>query len=225
MSSVAPSIFGRIVTGADLEQAIMASLKKWSSTYLSELERQHGMEAGELARVRSWTIAPTLDKFPEDQLPALILWSVGLAPPPDRKAGSVYSARWDMRLGLVCGATTPTRSHELAELYVAAHRALLLNRQSLDGFGANGTEWLDESYDDLPYDEARSLGWGVAQFSVQVDDVQTVYAGPLEPDAPLTPDTAPWPDDPAANTVDVEVDKVAALNGAARREEHDAPRS
>lgn len=212
--SAQPSIFGRIVTGADVEQAALASLKKWSSTYLAELERQHGLAEGELPRVRSWTTSPSLDKFPEDQLPAVVLISVGLAPPPEMTGGSVYNARWLLSIAAVVSTATQEASHRLAELYVAAHRALLLNRQSLDGFGANGTEWADESYDDLPFDDTRTLGFGIAHFIVQVDDVQTKYAGPTAPDAPLTPDdTAPWADWPEAQTVVVELDKVAAVDG------------
>ena len=208
-----PSIFGRIVTGADVEEAAMHTLKLWSSTYLAELERQHGLTAGDLPRVRSWTTAPSFDKWPEDQLPAMVLVSIGLGGPPEKRRSSVYTARWLLSIAAVVSASTQQQSHRLAELYVAAHRALLLNRQSLDGFGADGTDWLEESYDDMPYDDARSLGWGIAHFTVQVDDVQTVHAGPTTPDVPLVPDTDPWPDDPVAELVDSELVKLAADGG------------
>lgn len=211
--STAPSIFGRVVAGSDVEEACMGVLKRWTSTYLSEVERQHGLIAGAIPRPRSWTVAPSLDKYPEDQVPALLLISVGLQPPPSRDAGGVYRARWLMGLGIVFSARTQAESHRIAELYLSALRLTLLQRQSLDGFDSDGTDWLDEQYGPDAYDDARSLGWGTAQFTVEVADVATVYAGPTTPDAPLTDATLPWPDDPTVQTVAVEVAKLAAAGG------------
>jgi hypothetical protein len=214
-----PSIFGRILTGGQVEEACLAVLKRWSSTYIAEVERQVGLTAGELARFRSFTIAPTLDKYPEDQLPALLVISPGTVPPPVRRSGGVHSVSWLIGLGCVCSASTAQLSRRNARIYVAACRAALAQRQSLDGFDSDGIDWLDESYDDLTVDDARSLGWGIAHFSVAVDDVLTTFAGPTTPDEPLAPDTDPWPDDPTAELVEVEL--VKELAGVAGREEEE----
>ena len=45
-----PSIFGRIVSGGDVEQACMHLIRKWFSSFLAEKERQDGIVAGALNR-------------------------------------------------------------------------------------------------------------------------------------------------------------------------------
>jgi hypothetical protein len=209
VSVVEPSIFGAIVTGADVEGWCLETLKQWSPTYLAELERQHGRTAGELQPVRAWVTVPSFDKWPEDQLPAVLLLSVGIAAPPLKRGDGRYRARWQMGLACICSARTQELSHELAMLYLAAHRAILLQRPSLGGHAA-GINWLDENYDDLPLDDLRSLSAGQAIFTVEVEGVVSGDAGPLSPDQPLTPATDPWPDWPTAATVEVTVEGVEA---------------
>lgn len=198
------SIFGRIVTGGDVEAQALRVLKRWSDTYLSELERQHGYERRTFPRVRAWAPAPTFDKWPEDQLPAVLLVSTGIpSPPPKRGGGEAwYRARWLLGLGVVCSARTQAQSHEQAMLYLAAHRMILVQRPSLEGY-ARGTVWVGESYDELEYDDTRSLGAGLAAFEVEVDNVASANAGPLTPDDP------DWPYEPWARVETVEVDVEA----------------
>jgi hypothetical protein len=200
--------FGRIVTAYDVEQWCLATLRKWSSTYLAELERKNGIDVGDLARIRSWRTTPSFDKWPEDQLPAALLLSVGLSEPPLKEAGGVYRARWQMGLACVVSARTEALSRRNAMIYVAAHRALLTQKQSLDGQpGARGVVWQDENYVDLPYDDIRSLCSGQAIFTVEFDDVTTSEKGPVTPDDPL-PIGPPWPSWQQVEEVDVEIDNV-----------------
>jgi hypothetical protein len=201
-----PSIFGRILTGHDVEQWCLDTLKEWSSTYLAELERQNGLTAGSLPRLRSYATAPSFDNWPEDQVPGLVLISVGLAEAPLHSGDGGYQARWQMALGLVVSARTEAESHFLSMLYVAAHRALLLQRPSLGG-RSSGVVWLDEDYAQGTYDDQRSLALGQASFTVGVEDVTNTLAGPTSADTPLTPDTEPWADWPVAETVDTQIQK------------------
>jgi hypothetical protein len=201
------TIFGRIVSGADVETWCADTVRKWMSTYLAEKERQDGMAAGALQRPRAIVTVPSFEKWPEDQLPAIMLISVGLADSPEMHGDGVYTARWDMALACVCSARTEAESHAMAQRYMAALRALFLQRPSLGG-NADGTTWLGESYDSLPYEDTRSLAAGMAQFVVQVEDVSSARAGPLTPDEPLDPDTDPWAEWPLVQESDVEVDVV-----------------
>ena len=201
------TIFGRIVSGYDVEQWVLALLKRWSSTYLSEVERQHGYSAGTLQRVRGWVLAPSFEKWPEDQIPGVLVVSPGLVPPPTRDGDGNYRARWRVDLGCLCSARTQQQSHEQAQLFLAAHKAIVAQRPSLEGH-ADGVTWLDESYSVLDYDDTRSLYAGYATLTVEVDDVLTTLAGPVTPDDPLPLDTDPWPLWPEAVTVDVDVDNV-----------------
>ena len=199
------TIFGRVVTGHDVEQRVIALLRRWSGTYIAEVERQHGVEAGTLSRVRGWSLGPSFDKWPEDQVPGLLVVSPGLVPPPLKSGDGQYRARWRIDVGVLCSARTQKQSHEQAMLMVAAHRAIVTQRPSLEGF-ALGSQWIDESYDALDFDDTRSLYAGTASFVIEVDDVTTTLAGPTTPDDPLDPDTDPWPLYPTVETVDVEID-------------------
>lgn len=200
------SIFQRVVTGDDVERWIVETLRTWSGTYLAELERQHSIPAGTLARPRAWVTTSSFDKFPEDQLPAVMVVSVGLSENPLRN-GDRFRARWEVHVACICSARRPDEAHRLAMLYLAAHRAILVQRPSLGG-RARGVDWLDEDYEPIPFDDTRSLAGGEAVFSVEVDDVVSTNAGPVTPDEPLDPETDPWPDWPIVETVDVSTENV-----------------
>jgi len=206
VSAAAPSIFGRIVTGDDVEQWCLETLRRWSSTYIAEVERQHGLEPGKVARIRAWVTGPSFDKWPEDQVPAVVLQSVGTAAQPLKDGQGRHRARFLMQLDCIAAARTQAETHTLSMLYAAAHRALLLQRPSLEG-RAFGLRWLGDDYTQLPYDDVRSIAAAQGTFEVEVDDVVTSGAGPTTPDDPLVPDTDPWPGWPTAETADVVVTK------------------
>jgi hypothetical protein len=195
------SIFGRIVTGDDVETWCLDLFRRWTGTYLSEVERQHGLAAGFWARPRGFVRVLSFDKWPEDQLPVVMLVSTGVANPPERRGDGVYYARWIMGLGVLCSARSEQETHDMARHYIAAIRALVSQRPSLEGL-AQGVKWMDESYTPLPYDDSRSLCAGQAIFQVDVDDVTTTLAGPATPDDPLEPDTDPWAVWPTVQTHD-----------------------
>src|SRR5215831_14296205 len=108
----AETLFGRIVTGWDVEQWVLDVLKRWSRTYLSEVERQHGYVACTHPAVRGWAYGPTFDKWPEDQLPGVLVVCPGIAPPPRRDGEGIFSARWNVQIGVCCTASTQAKSHE-----------------------------------------------------------------------------------------------------------------
>jgi len=205
------SIFGRIVSGGDIEQWCIALTRTWIDTYLSEVERQHDFVAGTLQRPRAYVTAPTLDKWPEDQLPAIIFVSVGLAEAPLKSGDGRYRARWDMGLACVCSARRQEESRAAAMTYMAALRALFVQRPSLDQH-ANGTTWEGETYDDIDYDDVRSLSAGVAHFVVEVYDVVSANAGPVTPDAPRDDPHEPYPMWPQVLTTDVDVEVVEVID-------------
>ena len=210
--SSSSTIFGPIVTGGDVETWAMNLLRKWFSTYLAEVERQHGYSGHDLPRPKGWAIGPTWDKWPEDQLPAVIVSSRGVPVPPAKNGDRGYRARWLLDPGVICSARTQAETHALAMLYGAAVRALVIQRPSLDGH-AEAADWIAESYDDLGYDDTRSL-YAVRQtFSVEVLDVTFGNAGPTEPDVPLEPDdTLPWPPWQEVATVAITVEQNTVDN-------------
>jgi hypothetical protein len=199
------SIFGPIVTGYDLEVWTLQLCRKWFGTYLSEMERQHGLTAGTFKRPLSYTVAPSFDKFPEDQLPAIVLVSAGLAEQPAKQGDGNMHGRWDLLAGGIVSARRQDEAHAMAQFYCGALRWLLIQRPSLDGH-AQGVVWMDEDYTMLEFDETRSLAAGVARFTVEVENVSNAKAGPLTPEEPLDPDTLPWPPWQTVDDVIVEVE-------------------
>jgi hypothetical protein len=140
------SAIGTIVTGRDVELAVLRFLKRWAGAYLAECERQRGFAPGALPRIRTWTIANEFETWPEDQLPCLLLVSPGLAEAPMPDGAGVYRAKFTLGLAVIVSARTGDETAALAKLYCAAMRAAILQHQSLEGF-ATGVEWIDENYD------------------------------------------------------------------------------
>lgn len=200
-----PTIFGRMLTAHDVEQWVLTFLRRWSGTYIAEAERQHGYTAGDLQRVRGWGVTPSFDKWPEDQLPAVLVVSPGLIPPPVRAGDGVWRATWRIEIGCICSARTREKSHELAALYVQAHTDAIVQHPSLEGHAA-GVDWLDLTLNQLDFDDTRSLYAGTSVFAVEVDNVVTDFGGPATPNDPLEPETDPWPLWPTVETVDVDVE-------------------
>lgn len=207
-ASLATTIFDRIVIGSDVENWMLAHLQKWSATYLAEAERQHGIAAGTYQRVRQWTIASAFEKWPEDQLPAVVLVSPGLAERPLKNGAGVYRARWSIGVSCICSAATMKAAHDMAMVFVGAHRTLLEQKPKLAD-GVRAIDWLDERYDDLAFDDTRALYAGQVTTTVEVDDVLNASAGPVTPSEPIQPTTDPYPLWPRVQVVDVDVERHA----------------
>ena len=221
LAPAADTIFGRIVTGADVEDWVIACLQKWSDTYLAEIARQHGLPETALPRVRAWVPTFSYDKWPEDQLPAVFVLSTGTSERPSRSGDGSYYVRWTVQLGVLCTANTQEAASKLAWLYVAAHRMLLDQRSSLDGV-VDGTVWIGEGDMPLSYDDTRTLAGRVCTFTVDVDNAGNANAGPVTPDEPLVPPTGPWPPWSTVQVVEIDIQNQRvdqALPAPTREEE------
>jgi hypothetical protein len=214
MSNLAPfaSAIGPIVTGAEVEQAALDVLRRWSSTYLAHLEVQHGLEPGALPRLRAWTTAPEFEKWPEDQLPAVLLVSPGISEEPLPDGAGYYRVRFSLGVAVIVSAASLADTARLAKWYGAVMRTILLQHQSLEGF-AGGITWVDENYDDVPSEDTRTLGASQSIFAVEVRGFARRWNGPAtpfrlpgdDPDGPPSepPPLGPMPDDPIIETVEV----------------------
>lgn len=174
-------VFGEILHGGQVEQAALDILRAWTPTYINEMCRQTGRDVGSLPYVRSWTVVNDFEKWPEDQLPCVLVISPGLAEPPTREGDGTYSARWALGTGVIVSSRSQEETNEYAKLYSAAIRAALLQNGSLAGF-AEGTWWEDERYNDLPSEDGRSLAAGQNLFTVEVRGVLASKEGPGTPD-------------------------------------------
>jgi hypothetical protein len=202
------TIFGRIVHDGQVEQAAMQTLQKWLPTYIAELERQTGRDRGSLPTPRAWRTANVsvneLATWPEDQLPALLVVSPGLADRPEL-IGGVYTGHWALGVAVITSARDKETTGTLAKLYGAAIRAVLVQHPTLEGFAAH-IDWVDDNLDEVPHERQRTLGAAINVFEITVDDVLTVAGGPIEPDPKPDP-TEPYDPLGTVDTVTVTVEQ------------------
>src|SRR5262245_7939817 len=100
------TIFRRILTTHEVETRAIPGLTKWVPTYPAELERQTEREPGSLPVPRAWTTATSFDKWPEDQLPAVLVISPGLLEPPNGEGDGSYRAKYSLGIGVITSART-----------------------------------------------------------------------------------------------------------------------
>ena len=199
-----PVELGPVITGADVEAGVYRCLRSWLPLYLRHVEELKGEPEDTLGPVRGWHTAGELDKWPEDQLPAVIIVSPGLREEPDKDGSGFYRARWLVAVALLVSARTEARTRQLCHLYAAAIRSCVLQTLVLQD-EPEAVYWRDESYDDLEPEAARSLSLAQLFFDVDVSDVAVDALGrgygPIGPDP--DPDYPPWPD-----VVDADLDVV-----------------
>lgn len=177
------SVFGAIVTGYEVEQGVISHLQNWMPTYLAEMERVTEREPETLPQPRSWTTVPRqADKWPEDQLPAVLVVSTGLTDEPKNDGDGNTRAIWSIGLAVICSANTEELTHEFAKLYFAALRAAMCQHPAIGGI-AEGTTWKSEDYDQYVLDSRRTMASGFGIFHVEVTNVLDVRAGLLVPPA------------------------------------------
>lgn len=190
---------GRIFTAATLEEAALDQLRRLLSAYGDEVAGQHGMEFP--TAPRSYTAAAQLDKWVEDQLPAVVVVSPGTSGRWEMRDGC-YSAVFGLVVGVYVSASTQKATHDLVRLWPAAVRACLAQTPSLGGL-VTRLEPLAERYDERPAQDRRTLGMGSVAFEARVNEIVNANAGALQAKTP--PDDTPWP---LVQTTDVQVDRL-----------------
>ena len=197
--------FGPMVHASKVEAAARDTLKLWTPTYVAEMERQLGLAPRTLPLIRSWITTTDVDQWAEEALPSCLLLSTGLAETPVKDGRGSYRARFALGLALVVPPLTDdAATDELAKVYTAVLRTVLLQQRSLGGFAA-GVDWEDERYDVLPTAQ-RSLAAGQVVFTVSVDAVVAARTGPRG-----TPPEDPYGPPPPAPEVTSATATVAPL--------------
>jgi hypothetical protein len=213
MTDVALSAFGPMVSGDTVEDYIQRVLERWYPTYLYKTERLTGTPVGTLPLPRSIVRSSEIEKFPEDQLPCLMIGSPGLTDPPEADGGGYYTATWQLNLGIEIAAGPNRRALELARWYTLALRACVIQQQQDPGItdpdlDVARIDWRDERYDVLDSIDDRSVCVGRVEIAVTAANVLQRGLGPLDP---LIPPQPPGPTDPSwptATKVIETVDKV-----------------
>ena len=177
------NLYGAVVTARDVREAVIANLKDWSPAYVGEVSVQSGRLRcgdGALPAFRSYGTATSFSTFPEDQLPACIVVVPGLAETPVRQGDGTYLAEWSVGVGVVVSGKDRESTDDLVRLYSAAVRMAMIQKPSMGGF-AVGSRWIDENYDELAYDDSRTVAAGIVSLGIEVDAVMNAYGGPKVP--------------------------------------------
>jgi hypothetical protein len=198
----AGSVYGPIVTGATVERAVLALLRERATEYIGEACRQLAREP--LPEPRGYIVASAFDKWPEDQLPVVVVISPGWNGRPRRDGRGAALVPWGLTVAVVASAMSLAKTRENALVYVGALRTLIAQHQSLDGLAA-GVDCIDESYRLIPFVRTRSLFAAQAVFTVTVPDAFTYGLGVPPWMRPPVPDPVEPPEWPRAKSVDIEL--------------------
>lgn len=196
------TIFEAIKIADNLEQAALTTLETWWESYLREYERQAGLVANNVQPLKhglpkSWLLSNQLDAETRDRanLPAIVVLNPGMSGrnTPKQEGDGTFRVWWSLAVGVFVSANTRADTMKLVREYTAIARTIMLQKQSLGGF-ADGTTWLDESYDDnFPFSDDQTISAGQAVFEIEVAGVVNRFAGPVGAPDPVTQPGSSWP--------------------------------
>lgn len=188
---------GPMITGADVESAVEATLREWLAPYLSECDALHGLARGTTAAPRGWAVTGRdLQKLTSDQLPCVVIMAGGITQPPTKFGGhGAYTAFWGVDIGSVFNAAWGRESRRHAQFYAAAIRVAMLQCPlASDDVTFASVDWRGETYDEMDFADSRSYSASVVGFNVEVRDVADANGGPppsssapVDPTEPFTP--------------------------------------
>ena len=185
---------GPMVTGGDIEDAVLAQLKEWLPRYLVAGEEQHGKAAGSIPVPKGWAITGrVLDKLLSDQLPCVIVLAAGVGPSGTRREGTgVLAGDWTVGVGVMFNAAIGRESRRHAQLYARAVQ-LALQQMPLHALGQPcKVDWRGESYDELDFAQSRTYSASVVNFNVYCREVATTDGGPPPAAVPPSDPTVPF---------------------------------
>ena len=177
------------------------------------------MEPAHLLPIRSWRVASDMERFPEDQLPCVILVNNGLPEPPrkynDSDGSSVFLAHWAIDLGVHVAAKgakvrAAPRALTLARMYALAVRLAMIQKRDDDGVMGMTDPVTERPNAVLTVEDDRTTCLATTTFLVETDHWGEWGAGPIDPIYPPEDETPPverpvWP---IVEDHFLEVDKV-----------------
>jgi len=206
MTDLSP--LGEILSGRRARNAVLDSLKLWLPTYLAHVARSDDFadfDVDLVAMPKSWNDKRAiLDRWPQEQVPAIYVVSKGIADRPRVKADGSLTCKWVVGVAPVVESIDQESANALAELYGAAVMGALVQNPALGG-PAEGCDFLAMKYDPVPADRSRSMAGADLAFLVTIPNVVNRFEGIDEPttgDPPAEPDA--WPQ---AETVEVEIER------------------
>ena len=178
------SVFGSITTPTDVENAVIATLEKWSLTYIREMERHDGRTPGLLDPIKSFRpVAQVNERFPEYAIPAVdVVFSDDI---DLRTTANDMTGAFKGTVDVLVESTEEGAVRELASLYNQALGLALQQNVLLDesvkiiGFGwvGMGIPAVGPGHND----HSRWLALGTNRIVLTVEGVGDPMGGPDEP--------------------------------------------
>lgn len=211
----AGNLFGPIVDGDLVEQALSASLRRWVPTQLGEMERLKGYNPGDIEPPRGYVSSSEFENWTGDQLPVLVSITSKAAQAVRREDGA-YEAMWPTSVACIVSDVDQPSTRKLGMAMAAAVRSAVVQHKLLksdefpDGLGGSSVMWTGEDYAQIRFDETRTLFAPLVQFEITVQNVVVESAGPREPIEDPTTDPGSLP---ALERIETRVD-LRPLQGA-----------
>lgn len=194
-----PSYLNEVSWRATVEENLPLLAEEYPEADEAELleELQDRIDAGtikprRLATPNSYATVSEYDRFPEQQLPAIIVAAPGMVERPTRSGDGFLRGTWSIEVSATVSADSAKSTRRLAQMYLAAIQGAMLQRRSLgDPFSAADLTAVE--YADIPSERRRSIIAGVSVFEVVVNRMLSVKQGPISPEPP-DPIPATWPE-------------------------------
>lgn len=174
-------VYGPLVSASDVEEGVIAHLRLWLPAYLREVDRRYDIEEPGLPSIRSYSTVNEFKKWPEEQIPAVIVISPGTDGEPKREGDGTYRTKWTVGTAVVVSARDQASTNRIAKLYGLAVRAAILQHQKLGELNAESVEWNAERYDNVRRESNRTIAAANLIFGVQIRGTINSLAGPIVP--------------------------------------------
>lgn len=198
--------FGPLIVETDVDEAVIATLKLWLPTHLSQVEREREVALRTLARPSAASYSNVLedDEFLDHALPAILVTTAETSD-YDRLPRGLYNAAFRCVVSCVVRGRTGPETRKVASLFSGAVKRALAQNPDLGDFA---NEMILDGSSVAPVqdttDQGRYLAVGMTTWTVYVDDVLQAAAGPTVPGTPYDdPDPVGSPDAPYEELVAV----------------------
>jgi hypothetical protein len=194
--------FGPIQGPWQLENACIGTVNKWLGSYLTEVERQNGIPAGDIPRPSATYGTTDLEDFDGERFPSVLVMVGKPEGPPERFASAGYHARYPLTVAVVLMDDDPDLARQWAYLYAQALQGVVGQQFAGDNPGIieDVFETVSPSAE-LPDPDLRTLYRGTVTFEVLVGVTVHDDTGPVTP----VPDQETLPPEPTVATTNVTV--------------------
>ena len=205
-----PDIFGPIVGGHTIQEAIYSTLHTWLPAYIAEFNRVLG---GQILTVPTeYRIKPDHRNLTPKVEASVFVSCPGTSKQPQRH-GHQTRAVWNPQVSLCVNGTMDWQETQaITFAYGAAARTAIAQHESLGGI-AESTMWMGEVYKEKEHLSNRTIGLILIDFEVTTATTLDIHAGPPSPQYTALgsisdPSTLPYPNAPSVTGANVTVVKT-----------------